>query len=378
MNIPNIDLRVQHNGLREELNDAIWRVIDNSSFVLGPEVARFEEAFADYIGVKYAIGTGSGTAALQVALMAMGLHRGDEVLVPAMTFYATAEAVVLCGGKPVFVDIDPKTLCMDPNKVEQAMTVRTRGILPVHLHGHPADMDALGAIAQRRDIWIIEDVAHSPGARYKGQRVGSFGSANAFSFYPGKNIGAMGEAGIVTSNDDSIAKRCREFRDHGSPGKFRHYKIGFNGRMDGMQAAILSVKLPHLDDWNESRRRIAKRYTEAFRGSNVYFPFEHNDVEHIYHVYGVKVRWRDRVMKLMQEKGVGVNIHYPVPMHQHPGFDFLDVQEGGFPVAERYARDTLSLPCFPEMTDEQVDYVIQSLLESVDEVAKTAKPYRRK
>jgi dTDP-4-amino-4,6-dideoxygalactose transaminase len=368
MKVPFIDLKAQHTPLREEFLAALDRKLDESSFVLGADVKKFEESFAEYIGVKNAISTGSGTAALQVALMALDVQPGDEILVPDMTFYATAEVVVLMGAKPVFVDIDPQTLCINPGVIKRSITRQTKGILPVHMYGHPADMDAISAIAKEHNLWIVEDCAHSPGSEYKDKKTGGFGDVNGFSFFPGKNIGALGEAGIVTTNDDTITRKCLEFRDHGSIVKFKHTSVGFNGRMDSIQAAFLSVKLPHLDKWNEARRRVVRLYNEKLSGLDITLPYESPDVKSVYHLYAIRTAKRDLVMKKMQEKGVGVNIHYPVPMHLHPGFAFLGGQKGDFPESEKFADETLSLPLFPEITDEQVDYVAGTLREIIEEM----------
>ncbi|MCK5613276.1 DegT/DnrJ/EryC1/StrS family aminotransferase, partial [Candidatus Pacearchaeota archaeon] len=317
--------------------------------------------FTKYIGVRHTIGTGSGTSALQVALMALGVGSGDEVILPAMTFYATGEVVALLGAQPIFVDIDPKTFNLNLEKVEASITKNTRVILPVHLYGQPVDMDPLDNIAKQYGIKILEDCAHSTGATYNGNKVGNLGTMGAFSFYPGKNIGSIGEAGAITTNDDHLAQLCREYRDHGSIKKFIHNRIGLNARMDGLQAAVLSVKLPHLDSWNESRRRIVKQYLDLLSNKVAELPQKNANIDHVYHIFQVQIEQRDKVFRLMREHGVEVNMHYPVPMHLHPGFAYLKYKKGDFPVAERLADRTLSLPCYPEMKEKQVNKVIDIL-----------------
>ena len=366
--IPNLDLHAQHLLLRDQLTEAFRRVLDRSSFVLGPEVAAFEQEFGTYLQVKHVVGVSSGTAALHAAMLGMGIGPGDEVVVPAMTFFATAEAVAITGARPVFADIDPDSLCLDPAAAEAAITPSTKGILPVHLLGHPAEMDRLRTIAECHGLWICEDCAHAPGSRYKGRCVGALGNTAAFSFYPGKNIGALGEAGAIATDDSALAQALREYRDHGSTEKFRHNRVGLNYRMEGMQAAFLRVKLPHLDKWNARRREIARRYTAAFVAAGIRTPRVSETVESNIHVYAIRVQNRDRIFAELQRRGIGVNIHYPVAMHLHPGFAFLGGRAGAFPVAEAYARETISLPCFPEMSEEQVEAVIREVCAAAGEL----------
>ncbi|GBE29015.1 UDP-2-acetamido-2-deoxy-3-oxo-D-glucuronate aminotransferase [bacterium BMS3Bbin04] len=368
MKIPFLNLRAQHDLLKEELTAAFQRVLERSSFVLGPEVAAFEKEFANYLGVNHVIGVGSGTAALHVSMLALGIEPGDEVIVPAMTFYATAEAVAITGAKPVFADIDPISYCLAPEQVERAITPATRGILPVHMLGHAAEMDNIYSIADRHGLWICEDGAHAPGGCYKGCRIGSLGTIAAFSFYPGKNIGALGEAGAIATNDHTLAQLCHEYRNNGSIEKFRHVRIGINARMDEVQAALLRVKLPYLDTWNDARISVAKVFDGGFanvpklkRPSLGAGPGS----ESIFHVYAIRVEQRDRVFSELQQLGINVNLHYPVPMHLHPGFACLEGKEGDFPEAELYAAETLSLPCFPELTAKQIDNIISTVREVI-------------
>jgi dTDP-4-amino-4,6-dideoxygalactose transaminase len=252
-------------------------------------------------------------------------------------------------------------MAINHEQIEEVITPKTKGILPVHMLGLPAEMDAINEIAQKNNLWVVEDCAHAPGAKYKGQKTGSLGSGGAFSFYPGKNIGALGEAGIITTDNDELANLCRSYRDHGSTAKFEHNHIGINGRLDGIQAAMLRVKLPHLDGWNRARQKVARAYNERLANTPIILPLDFKNSEHVYHVYAIRVENRDEVFKRMQEKGIGVNIHYPVPMHLHPGFSNLGYQRGDFINAEICADETLSLPCFPEMTVNQIDYVSESL-----------------
>jgi dTDP-4-amino-4,6-dideoxygalactose transaminase len=358
MNIPYCDLRKLHDDLRTELDAAFHRVLHNSSFILGPEVTAFEKQFAAYIGVRHAIGTSNGTTAILVALKALGVKPGDEVIVPAMTFYATGEAVAFLGATPVFVDIHPASFNLDPLQVRRSITSKTKVILPVHLYGQAADMDALQTIALEFKLKILGDCAHAHGAMYRGKKVGSIEDIGAFSFYPSKNLGSTGEAGIVTTNDDDLALLCRRFRDHGSTKKFEHDVVGTNARMDGLSAAILAAKLPHLDQWNRERLSIARDYTVRLSDFPARLPVEQNDVGHVFHIYQMQLEARDQAIAFLSGKGIGVTIHYPVPMHLHKGFSFLGHATGAFPVAEQLARTTLSLPCYPGMTEEQRMYVV--------------------
>jgi dTDP-4-amino-4,6-dideoxygalactose transaminase len=365
MDIPFCDLRAQHAALRTELDAAIARVIQDSAFILGPEVSHFEEKFAEFIGVNHAIGTSNGTTALMVALKALHIQPGDEVLIPAMTFFATAEAVAFLGGKPVFVDIHPEALTIDVEKIPERITRKTRAIIPVHLYGQPARMDEIRTVASAHHLAILGDCAHAHGAMIGGVRVGGIEDIAAFSFYPSKNLGCLGEAGMITTNDAEYASRCMQYRDHGSVKKYEHGCIGTNARMDGLNAAVLSVKLPHLEAWNEQRRTVARYYGMHLAGLGLDLPVETAGSFHVYHVYQIRSLARDRIAGELRRRGIGVTMHYPVPMHLHKGFSYLGYREGDFPVAEDHARRTLSLPCFPGMTEEQLSYVIRNLKEVV-------------
>ncbi len=363
MNVPFCDLHLQHEALASAIDQAIERVVHNSSFILGPEVARFETLFASYIGSRYAIGTSNGTTALMIALKALHVERWDEVIVPAMTFFASAEAVAFLGAIPVFVDIDPRTLTMDVAQLRSKITAKTRAILPVHLYGHPADLDGIRGVAAERRIPVLGDCAHAHGATYNGRKVGAIEDAGAFSFYPSKNLGCLGEAGMITTNDGEIARLCRLYRDHGSAKKYEHDVVGTNARMEGLQAAILAVKLPFLDRWNDQRRDVARFFNTHLAGLPVTLPVESPGVRHVYHIYQIRLADRDAAADHLTRRGVSVTLHYPVPMHLHRGFSHLRYRRGDFPVAERLAAGTLSLPCYPGMNEEQLVHVAGAVSE---------------
>ena len=361
MTVPFVDLRAQYLSIREEVNRAIARVLDTTAFVLGREVEAFEEAFAEYIGAEFCVGVNSGTAAIQLAVMACGLGPGDEVIVPANTFFATAEGVSTAGASPVFVDADPVSYTIDVSKVEATITSRTRAIMPVHLYGQAADLDPIFAIAARHHLVVIEDAAQAHGSEYKGRRVGALGRAGCFSFYPGKNLGAYGEGGAVVTSDVNVARRVRLLRDHGSERKYYHETIGYNFRLEGIQGAVLGVKLRHLDRWNQLRREHAARYTQLLGGSGLKLPREMPYARHIYHLYVVQSEERDRLQKRLKESGVQTGIHYPIPIHLQRAYASLGHQAGDFPEAERQAQCVLSLPMFPELSDEHIMRVVESL-----------------
>jgi dTDP-4-amino-4,6-dideoxygalactose transaminase len=359
--IPFVDLQAQYRAIKDEVDAAIARVINNASFILGKEVAAFEEAFASYVGARFCVGVSNGTAAIQLALMACGVGRGDEVIVPANTFFATAEAVSTAGARPVFVDADPVSYNISVNQIEAAITPRTRAIIPVHLYGQSADLDPILEIAARHKLIVIEDAAQAHGALYKGRRVGTFGQAATFSFYPGKNLGAYGEGGAVLTNDEEVARRLRLLRDHGSERKYHHEIIGYNFRLEGMQAAVLSVKLRHLDDWNKLRHEHAASYDALLRDSDLVLPQEMEYARHVYHLYVVQAEERDALAAALHAADVQTGIHYPVPIHLQPAYAFLGHGRGQFPETERQAERVLSLPMFPELTDEQIKRVAEAV-----------------
>jgi dTDP-4-amino-4,6-dideoxygalactose transaminase len=361
MTVPFVDLRAQYLSIKDEIDGAIARVLDNTSFVLGPEVEAFETAFAEYTGARFCIGVNSGTAAIQLALTACGLGAGDEVIVPANTFFATAEAVSTAGATPVFVDADPISYNIDVSKIEAAITERTRAIMPVHLYGQAADLDPIFEIAERRGLVVIEDAAQAHGSRYKGRRVGALCRAGCFSFYPGKNLGAYGEGGAVVTNDEGVARSVRLLRDHGSERKYTHEIIGYNFRLEGIQGAVLNVKLRHLDRWNQLRREHAASYTELLRGSGLTLPREMPYAEHVYHLYVIQSDGRDALQQTLNQSGVQTGIHYPIPIHLQPAYASLNYGRGDFPEAERQSGRVLSLPLFPELAIDQIRRVAQAI-----------------
>lgn len=359
--IPFVDLRAQYLSIKAEIDEAIARVLETTAFVLGREVEAFEAAFAEYVGAKFCVGLNSGTAAVQLAAMACGLGAGDEVIVPANTFFASAEGVSTAGATPVFVDADPVSYTIDPAKIEAAITSRTRAIMPVHLYGQTADLDPISEIADRHHLFVIEDAAQAHGSLYKGKRVGALSAAGCFSFYPGKNLGAYGEGGAVVTNDAAVARRVRLLRDHGSEQKYRHEIIGYNFRLEGIQGAVLNVKLRHLERWNDLRRAHAARYDELLSESGLTLPREMDYARHIYHLYVVQTDERDALQKRLNEAGVQTGIHYPIPIHLQPAYASLGYKAGDFPESEQQARRVLSLPMFPELTDEQIEKVTEAI-----------------
>ena len=360
--VPFLDLRAQHDPLRTELLAAIGEVIDRSAFAGGPMVAQLEEDFAAYCQTGVAVGVGSGTEALWLALLAQGIGPGDEVITVPNTFMATAEAISYCGAKPVFVDVDEQTYTLDPRQLERAITPRTKAVIPVHLFGQMADMDPIMEIAQRHCLMVIEDACQAHGAEYKGRRAGSIGHAGCYSFYPGKNLGAWGEAGAVVTNDRALAAKIRILRDHGQETKYHHSCIGWNARMDGIQAAVLRVKLKGLDHGNAARRAHARRYDELLSGlEHLAVPPAAEYGVHVYHLYVVRVPERDRILQALAQRGIACGIHYPKPVHLQGAYRSLGLGLGSFPVAERCAGEFLSLPMFPELTPTQVETVAREL-----------------
>ena len=366
MKVPFLDLKAHHAPLTEEFDRAIREVIESSAFAGGPFVEKFEEEFASFCGSSYAIGVGNGTDALWLALLALGIGEGDEVITVPNTFIATAEAITYCKARPVFVDVDQDTFTMNPAELEKSLTQRTKAIIPVHLFGQPADMDPILEFARANGLFIVEDAAQAHGAQYKGQKAGTMGDAGCFSFYPGKNLGAFGEAGAVVTNDPELRKQMQMLRDHGQSRKYYHSTMGWNCRMDGIQAAILSIKLRHLDEANSLRRKHALEYNQAFAGiDEVLTPLEAKYARHVYHVYAVRVQERDATLRHLQEQGVGCAVHYPVPIHLQEAGRNLGYTKGAFPIAEKLADEFLSLPMFPELTEEQIEYVARCVSEAV-------------
>ncbi len=361
MSVPFVDLRRQYRSLEKQINAAVLDVLDSSKYMLGDYVRAFEQQMETYCGVRHAIGVNSGTDALLLALKACGVGPGDEVVTVAHSFFATAEAIVLAGATPVFVDIDEATYLMNAELLEQAITSRTKAVIPVHLYGQAADMDVITTIARRHKLFVIEDACQACGALYKGRKAGSLGDIGCFSFVPAKNLGGYGDGGLAVTNNDEFAQRIRVYRDHGSPHKYHHDVVGYNSRLDALQAAVLSVKLTKLDEWNETRRQRAHLYTRLLADSGVITPVEHGLGTHIYHLYVVRSRRRDELMKFLSERGIATLIHYPVPIHRQKAF--ASAQFGPLPVTERIASEILSLPMFPEMSEDNVREVATAVIE---------------
>jgi dTDP-4-amino-4,6-dideoxygalactose transaminase len=362
--IPFLDLKAQYRGIATEISSAVSSVFENAQFVLGEAVAGFERECASYVGVEHAIGVNSGTSALHLALLAAGVGPGDEVVTVPFTFVATVAAILYAGARPVFVDVDPESLTMDPGRLEAAITPRTKAVIPVHLYGQAADMDPILEIAQRRGVAVIEDAAQAIGAQYKGRRAGSMGDLGCFSFYPGKNLGACGEGGMVVTGNADYARVIRMLRDWGQDVRYHHVLKGFNYRLEGLQGAILRVKLAHLDDWTERRRAHAACYDALFDRTGVPSVREMAWGRHVYHIYAIRSTLRDSLRQALQRAGVETGLHYPIPVHLQPAYADLGYKEGDFPHAERAAREVLSLPMFPELTSQQVQAAAGAVLEA--------------
>lgn len=364
MNVPFVDLKEQYNAIRNELEPALQDVFRDTAFVLGKYVAHFEQEFAAFCGVRHAIGVNSGTDAITLTLKALGLGPGDEVITAANTFVATAEAIAHAGCTPVLVDVLPDTYSLNPSELKAKIISKTRAIIPVHLYGQPADLEAVMQIARRHSLFVIEDAAQAHGAQYRGRRVGSIGDAACFSFYPSKNLGAYGDAGAVVTNDDALALKIRQLRDHGSVRKYQHELIGYNSRLDALQAVVLSIKLKHLDQWNAMRARNAHLYSKLLsETTGVVIPQVLQDAQHVYHLYVVRLERgdRNRLQEHLKAHGIETGIHYPQPVHLTQAFARLGYREGDFPVAEQCARTILSLPMYPELRSEQIEYVAQEI-----------------
>jgi dTDP-4-amino-4,6-dideoxygalactose transaminase len=358
MQVPFLNLRLHHEPVRAELRAAIDEVIDSSAFAGGKYVEKFEGEFAAFCRAKYACGVGNGTDALWFALLTLGVGPGDEVITVPSTFMATAEAITYCGAKPVFVDIEEETYTMDPAALEAAITPRTKAIIPVHLFGQVADMDPIMAIARKHGLPVVEDACQAHGAEYKGRQAGTIGDVGCFSFYPGKNLGALGEAGAAVTNNPELKMKMDTLRDHGQARKYHHSLVGWNGRMDGIQAAALSIKLKRLADGNARRRAHAARYSELLGGlDEIVLPTTAPERTHVFHIYAVRAPRRDDLIRFLGTRGVACGIHYPVPVHLQGAYAHLGLQRGSFPVADEF----VSLPMFPELTPEQVEYVTQEI-----------------
>ncbi len=365
ISVPLVDLKAQYAAIRPAVDQAVQSVLNSTNFIMGPDVAAFEDAFAAFCGAAHCAGVASGTAALELALCALHVGPGDEVITVAHTFIATAEAISAVGAHPVFVDIDPLTYTMDPAALAAAITPATRAIIPVHIYGQPAAMDAIMAIGRRYGIPVVEDAAQAHAATWNGVRAGSLGDAACFSFYPGKNLGAYGDAGAVTSADAAVVSQVRLLRNHGRRSKYLHEVKGYGERLDTLQAAVLSAKLAYLDEWTAARRRLAARYSELLSGCELQLPYVAPQAQPAWHLYVVRTARRDALLDHLQRGGVGAGVHYPVPLHLQPAYADLGYTRGALPVSEEVADTCLSLPLYPEMTDDQQDYVVARIREFV-------------
>jgi len=387
LQIPFLDLKAQYKSIKEEVDSAIHNVLDNTAYILGKPVAEFEKAFAEAHNVKHCYGVSSGTDGNHLVLWALGIKPGDEVIIPADTFIATVWGATLCGAKPVFVDCHPESYNLDPAKVVEAITEKTKAIVAVHLYGQPADMDKLNEIAKKHNLILVEDCAQAHLSEYKGKKVGGLSEAASFSFYPGKNLGAYGEGGAVTTNNDELAEKFKMMREHGSPRKYEHIMYGHNYRMEGIQGAVLGVKLKYLNKWTDGRRRVAAKYNELLKSvEQIILPKEMDYAKHVYHLYVIRVNFtklglskekditklglsnegmteglRDKLASYLNKSGVATGLHYPVPLHLQPCFAELGYKKGDFPVAEELAESCLSLPMFPELNDEQITYICDTI-----------------
>ena len=373
MNIPFLDLKANYQSVKSEVDAAIQNVLDNTAYILGTAVQNFEKDFASAQQVKYCLGTSSGTDANHLVLWGLGIGAGDEVIIPANTFIATAWGATLCGATPVFVDCHPESYNIDPAKVEAAITNKTKAIVAVHLYGQSADLDPLKEIAKKHNILLVEDAAQAHLAEYKGKPIGGQAAAASFSYYPGKNLGAYGEGGAVTTNDESLFNRVKKLREHGQSQKYYHDSLGHNYRMEGIQGAVLGVKLKHLTKWTDARRAVATKYNDGLKGlAKVITPKEMSYAKHVYHLYVIQLndgslevsnQLRDKLKDYLTQQGINVGLHYPIPLHLQECFKDLGYKKGEFPNSERIAEAGLSLPMFPEMTDEQINYVVGKVKE---------------
>lgn len=361
MKIPFVSFKPMEKELDKELRNAFERVYTRSWYIEGQEDKNFEKAFAEFCGVKYCVGVGNGLDGLMLALKALQIGPNDEVIVPSNTYIATALAVTYVGAKLVFVEPDIRTFNIDPSKIKEAITPNTKAIMPVHLYGQPCDMEPIMYIAKKHNLYVIEDCAQAHGATYKGKTIGSFGTAAGFSFYPGKNLGALGDAGATVTNSAEVAEKVRALGNYGSDYKYHHILKGNNSRLDEMQAAFLGAKLPHLEKMNEERRRIAKKYLEGIKNSEIILPYVIDDVIPVWHIFAIRCQRRDELESYLKENGIGTNKHYPIPMHLQECYKDLGYKKGDFPIAEEISETELSLPMYYGMTDEEIQYVIEKI-----------------
>lgn len=366
--IPFVDLKAQYESIRHEIEPAVLETLASTQYVLGCQVSAFEEEFAAYVEAEHAVGVSSGTSALHLALLAAGIGAGDEVITVSSTFVATVAAIDYTGARPIFVEVEPQTLTMDPTRIESAVTDRTKAVLPVHLHGHPADMGPILEIASRHNLLVIEDAAQAVGAEYQGRRVGAIGALGCFSFYPGKNLGACGEGGMVVTNDGELAKTVRMLRDWGQEKKYHHAVKAYNYRMDAIQGAVLRVKLRHLEEWTEARRRHAEQYTSLLSELGMRVPVERSGCRHVYHVYSLRTTRRDALQAWLGENQIHTGIHYPIPVHMQRAYAHFGPGEGNLPITEAAAQELLSLPMFAELGSSQIETVASIVHERLPHV----------
>jgi len=360
MSLPLLDLKAQYQSIREEVQTAVNRVLESGQYIMGPEVKAFEKEVAEYCGVKHAIGVANGTDALLLALDAKGIGPGDEVITTPFTFFATSEVVSRLGAKPVFVDIDPQTYNIDVGQIREKINAKTKAIIPVHIFGQPANIDEIMSIAEEHQLFVLEDAAQAMGAEYQGKKIGSWGHAATFSFFPTKNLGGFGDGGMIVTNDDALAEKIRILRVHGSyPKKYYHNSLGYNSRLDELQAAVLRVKLRYLNTWNDQRREKAKLYNERLQDLPIQTPFEAPLRKHIYHLYIVQAAERDELMQYLRDHQVSTGIYYPLPLHLQEVYRNLEYEEGSLPHAEKAAKRAFALPLYPELTEAQIDQVVQ-------------------
>lgn len=361
MKIPLVDLKAQYLSVKSEIDQAIRNVISDTAFIKGKYVKKFEEEFAEFCGTKFCVGVGNGTDALFIVMKALGTEKDDEVITAANSFIATPEAISATGAKPVFVDCHPDYYTIDVTKIEEKISNKTKAIIPVHLYGQPADMDRINEIANKYKLFVIEDAAQAHGALYKNRTVGSFGEAAIFSFYPGKNLGAYGDAGAIVTNNQELATKCRMLADHGRIDKYNHEYEGYNSRLDGLQAAILSVKLKYLDEWNEKRRVVVRKYNELLKNVSIIIPSEMPDTKCVYHLYVIRTEQRDKLCEYLKAQGISTGIHYPVGLPFLRAYQYLYHKPEDFPVMYKYQNEVLSLPIFPELNDEKIKYICTSI-----------------
>ena len=363
MKIPLVDLKKQYLSIKDEIDKAIQGILDNTSFIMGEPVKKFEDNLAKFCGCKHAVGVASGSVALFLALKAYGIKEGDEVITVPNSFIATAEAIIQCGAKPVFVDIEEKTMLIDADKIEEKITSNTKAIIPVHLYGQVCDMGKIVDIAKKHNLIVIEDAAQAIDAEYKGKKIPISDTA-IFSFFPAKNLGCYGDGGVVVTNDDKIAKLVSKLKDHGRVSKYESDMIGYGERLDALQAAILDVKLKYLKEWVDKRRENVVKYNELLKSiKDVQIPFEVKDSKHVYYLYCIKTSKRDELMNFLKEKGISTGVHYPIPLHLQPALKYLDYKEDDFPVTEKAAKEILSLPIYPELNEEEVKFICEKIKE---------------